>query len=282
MSKTITNAAPLAEAAKAFNGAETQRQRGTALSVVGLAQAWDVPILVTIDKDTIVGVTLADYRFDKMKEDGTKDGKFRAAFLEAILSILYGLDKNEQTDAVKVGFKRSFDGACALAYIPELQMVSAKGSTLAGIPLALAVELVNAKGEPTETCKRIRKGIEAAANFNGDTVTEKQIDDRLTKTVVTCDGQNHPIFGKLPSASAIAAKLGEVAREQGLLPAKESRNREKADGSKDAEKFSASVDFITQVMKSINQSEESEIAFTDELETKLRGLRDELIGFLGG
>jgi hypothetical protein len=286
-----TNQTALIVAAQDWRNGNAQSERGTARAIVGLAEIISEGVTLTAKvAETVKGggkrfrniaFTLDQYAFPATKDDGKVDGALRSAMLTAICSQLFGEPEEAAkiAPAVKTGFARAFPAAMYLTSSLTLGNVSvSKGGHLTNVPLSLALDLQDDEGNPNARYGQIAKAIEVAAQLEGKVYTDDEIAAKVSKMRVTCDGVEHPVFGKLPTTSQIAGRMKQQAIVEGWIPAPTGRDRQRTDNA--GEVFSQSLTLISNVLATIAETDESDVAFTREIEDLMGKVADQLVGYL--
>jgi hypothetical protein len=226
---------------------------------------------------------LGDMFKGRHHDDGSVDGKFLPAMYRAAADN-FGIEGG-MSSADKMAFQRAFTIASAgWSGVPvetvTVKKMDSKGKIVPAqaveVPAAVAFDLVNDKGEPTELAQGLIERLRGNLELQGLTVPDDaELMERAQSLKVKCVGGSHPVFGKVPSATDIANKLSPVAISNGFMQPKGNRNK-----SGNADKFGESLDFVTKCLDEVlGDGDEAGFAPSDAVEDKLRGLAEKIAAY---
>lgn len=262
-----------------------QAEGGIAHIAEGIATGWFSPLRWSYGSgdDEQSGVfNLGDFYKPVMKPNGEEDIKAKSAKFLA-LAENYGID-GELTTADKVAFQRGFTIAAAMNTGVPVKFASAKVKRAgkathvraAVVPAAVAFKLTDKEGKPSEIANAAMEAQKSNLRLFGQDVPE---DEKLFAMVaalpVECVGGKHPVFGKVPSASALASALRPIVSEAGLMPTPKPRN-----SNPKGEAFSSSADFIVKSIDLLlSDKGESDFAPSNALNDKLRAVAERIAAY---
>lgn len=225
---------------------------------------------------------LGDMFKGRRHDDGSVDGKFLAAMYRAVADN-FGIEGG-MSSADKMAFQRAFTIASAAWSDVPVEVVTTtvqrKGKPVkvqaVEVPASVAFDLVDDKGAPNELARGLVERVRGNLELQGLPVPD---DDKLLEQAqaikVRCVGGNNPIFGKVPSASDIAAKLSPVAVSNGFMQPKGNRSK-----AANGEKFGESLEYVIKCMDEVlGDNDESSFAPSTAVEDKLRGLAERIAAY---
>jgi hypothetical protein len=226
---------------------------------------------------------LGDMFKPRCHDDGSVDGKFLPAMYRAAADN-FGIEGG-MSSADKMAFQRAFTIASAgWSGVPvetvTVKKMDSKGKIVPAqvveVPAAVAFDLVNDKGEPTELAQGLIERLRGNLELQGLTVPDDaELMERAQSLKVKCAGGSHPVFGKVPSATDIANKLSPVAISNGFMQPKGNRNK-----SGKPDRFGESLDFVTKCLDEVlGDGDEAGFAPSDVVEDKLRGLAERIAAY---
>lgn len=236
-------------------------------------------VAVKGDNPTHHSFTLAEYAFPVMTESGKRNSKLRSAQVQVILCDLIGETADKVRPAVATAFQRAFPAAIAIAAIradmPGAFTMSASGH-IDNVPLPVAVDLLDNKGEPTKLREDIASRLQSAAKLAKMTLSDVEIDAQINDLPVCCTGTVDPVFGPLPGTPELLRRLKSWAVDQGIYPAPTGRGANTQDKSPEG-LFRAALALVTAAMVAATGTDDEgpEIGFTvedDAALAKLAGL----------
>lgn len=214
---------------------------GLAHLAEGICEAWNSSVRWSYgsDDDEVAGVVvLRDMFKGRRNEKGEADSKFLPAVYRAI-GEAYGVD-GEFAPADKMAFSRAFGIAAARMSGAPVEFVNVdatrKGKAVkvraVRVPASVAFKLTDDSGKETALGKELAERIKSNLELTGQDVPEA---DKLMELAgalpVNCIGGKHPVLGKVPSSTSIAASLRDVAVNAGYMPAPKSRSTASDKGS---------------------------------------------------
>lgn len=256
---------------------------GLALLAEGICDAWNSSVRWSYgkDDDEVSGVVVVRDMFKgRRNEKGEADSKFLPAVYRAI-GECYGVE-GEFTPADKMAFSRAFGIAAARMAGAPVEFVETsiarKGRDVkvraVRVPASVAFKLTEDNGKPSALGKELVERIKSNLELQGLEVPEAdELLKRAGSMPVNCVGGKHPVLGKLPSSTSIAASLRDVAVKAGSMPAPKARQ-----SSPKASQFSEALAFVVKCLDSL-QSDEPEIAIANEGENLMREVADRIAAY---
>ena len=211
--------------------------------------------------------------------DGKVDGKFLPAAYRAVADN-FGIEGG-MSSADKMAFQRAFTIASAGWHTGQVEVVTAtvqrKGKSVkvqaVEVPASVAFDLVDDKGAPNDLGRGLIERVRGNLELQGLPVPDDaKLLEQVQALKVKCVGGNHPVFGKVPSATDIANKLAPAAIGGGYMQAKS--NRVKA---ANGDKFRDSLAYVIKCMDEVlSDTDEGGFAPCNSAETELRGLAERI------
>jgi hypothetical protein len=225
---------------------------------------------------------LGDMFKGRVHDDGSADGKFLPAMYRAVADNF--AIEGGMSSADKMAFQRAFTVASAAWSDVPVEVVTAtvqrKGKAVKvqaiEVPASVAFDLVDDKGAPNELGQGLIERVRGNLELQGLPVPDDaKLLEQAQAIKVRCVGGNNPIFGKVPSASDIAAKLSPVAISNGFMQPKGNRSK-----AANADKFGESLDFVIKCIDEVlTNTDESSFAPSTAVEDKLRGLAERIAAY---
>jgi hypothetical protein len=281
----MTNVSKISLGLDMFRDGSAQAQSGIAMMVGGVAdnRFYSMRWSHGSGDNEVSGVCmLGDMFKGRVHDDGSADGKFLPAMYRAVADN-FGIEGG-MSSADKMAFQRAFTIASAAWSDVPVEVVTAtvqrKGKPVKvqaiEVPASVAFDLVDDKGAPNELGQGLIERVRGNLELQGLPVPDDaKLLEQAQAIKVRCVGGNNPIFGKVPSASDIAAKLSPVAVSNGFMQPKGNRNK-----SANADKFRASVVFATKCLDAVLLPDgESDYAPCNEAEKELRGLAERIAAY---
>jgi hypothetical protein len=281
----MTNVSKISLGLDMFRDGSAQAQSGIATMVGGISdnRFYSMRWSYGSGDNEVSGVCmLGDMFKGRVHDDGSADGKFLAAMYRAVADN-FGIEGG-MSSADKMAFQRAFTIASAAWSDVPVEVVTAtvqrKGKPVkvqaVEVPASVAFDLVDDKGAPNELGQGLIERVRGNLELQGLPVPD---DAKLLKQAqaikVRCVGGNNPIFGKVPSASDIAAKLSPVAVSNGFMQPKGNRSK-----AANASKFGESLDFVTKCLDEVlTDTDESSFAPSTAVEDKLHKLAEKIAAY---
>jgi hypothetical protein len=258
---------------------------GLARLAEGICEAWNTSIRWAYGKgdDEVTGVcAVRDIFKGRRNEAGEVDSKFMPAIYRSICEN-FGVS-GEFSAADKMAFSRAFTIAAARMSGAPVSFVDVK-ATRGGkavriravqVPASVAFKVTEESGEASALGAELVERIKSNLELQGlDVPDDADLIERAKAMPVNCIGGKHPVLGKLPSSTALANTLRDVAVAAGSMSAPKARN-----GSARADKFGSSLDFVTECLDMLAKGkDESEFAASDAIESKLRGVAERIAAY---
>lgn len=258
---------------------------GIARIAEGVLESWSSVLRWSYGSgdDEVFGVfNLGDFYKPVRKPNGEEDTKAKSAKWVAVAEC-YGIT-GELTSADKMAFQRGFTIAAAEVSGVPVEFanvkVERKGKAAhvraAVVPASVAFKLVDDEGKPSEIAKSAMAAQASNLKLFGQAVPEEsELLGLVSKLPIECVGGRHPIFGKVPSATSLAASLRPAVVEAGLMPAAKQRVTEKRGAQ-----FIQSAEFIVSCLDLLASDKgESEFAPSKELNAKLRAVAERIAAY---
>lgn len=227
---------------------------------------------------------LGDFYKPVHKPNGEEDTKAKSAKWLA-LAECYGID-GEMNEKDKMAFQRGFTIAAAMnsgvpvkfetVQVKRGKSDKAQAVRAAVVPASVAFKLVDDEGKPTAIATDAMGKAKSNLELMGkDIPADDVLLAQVSALPIKCIGGKHQVFGKVPSASALASDLRSVVADAGLMPAPKARN-----GAAKVAKFGESLDFIISSLDLLASDKgESEFAPTDALHEKMRAVAERLAAY---
>jgi len=283
--KLLTNASTISTGLDMYREGTAQAQAGIATMVEGIniARKYSMRWSYGVGDNEVWGVCLVEDMFTARRhEDGSVDGKYLPALYRA-LADNFGIEGG-LSSADKVAYQRAFTIASAGWYTGQVEVVTAtvqrKGKSVkvqaVEVPASVAFDLVDDKGAPNDLGRGLIERVRGNLELQGLPVPDdEKLMEQAKALKVKCVGGNHPVFGKVPSATDIANKLAPAAIAGGYMQAKTNRVKP-ANG----EKFGESLDYVIKCIDEIlTGTDEASFAPSTAVEDKLRGLAKRIAAY---
>ena len=260
---------------------------GIAHIAEGVAQGWFSPLRWSYvgGGNEVSGVfNLGEFYLPVRKANGEEDTLAKRAKWLA-LAECYGID-GELDSKDKMAFQRGFTIAAAMnagvpvkfetATVKRGKTDKPRGVRAAVVPASVAFKLVDSDGKLTEVGEKAIAAQRTNLQFFGQEVPEEsKLLEMVGALPVPATGGKHDIFGKVPSASALASDLRSIVAEAGLMPVPKARNTV-AKGAK----FSEALDYVAKCLDLLMSDKgESEFAPSNALNEKLRGVAEKVAAY---
>lgn len=259
-------------------------QGGVARIAEGISEYWFTPLRWSYGKDDseVSGVTnLGDMFKGRRNEKGEADSKFLPAMYRAVAAN-FDVD-GEMTSADKVAFRRAFAIAAARNVGVPVKFTDAKVTRKGRNATVRAVQLPagevfafeKADGSLTEVGADAVSRIKSNLELEGKAIPADDVLLARAKALkVDCVGGKHPVFGKIPSATEIAADMESKAIEGGVMPPKANRDR----GGDKGAKLGEALEYVAKCLDSLS-GDEAEFAPSDALETQMRAVAERIAAY---
>jgi hypothetical protein len=281
----MTNTSKISLGLDMFRDGSAQAQSGIATMVGGISdnRFYSMRWSYGSGDNEVSGVCmLGDMFKGRVHADGSVDGKFLAAMYRAVADN-FGIEGG-MSSADKMAFQRAFTIASASWSDVPVEVVTAtvqrKGKPVKvqaiEVPASVAFDLVDDKGAPNELGQGLIERVRGNLELQGLPVPDDAtLLEQAQAIKVRCVGGNNPIFGKVPSASDIAAKLAPAAIGGGFMQPKGNRSK-----VANASKFGESLDFVIKCIDEVlTDNDESSFAPSTAVEDKLRGLAERIAAY---
>lgn len=260
---------------------------GIAHIAEGVAQGWFSPLKWSYgegDNEMSGMFNLGEFYLPVRKPNGEEDTLAKRAKWLA-LAECYGIE-GELDSKDKMAFQRGFTIAAAMnAGVPvKFETVTVKrgksdkaqGVRAAVVPASVAFKLVDGEGKPTSVALDAMERVKSNLELEGKPVpAEDVLLERVSALPVRAVGGKHGVFGKVPSASALASDLRSVVAEAGFMPVPKARNT-----SAKGAKFGEALDYVASCLDLLmGDSGESEFAPSDALNAKLRAVAEKVAAY---
>lgn len=256
---------------------------GLAHLAEGICEAWNSSVRWSYgegDNEVSGVVVIRDIFKGRRNEKGEADSKFLPAVYRAVAEA-YGVD-GEFSGADKMAFSRAFSIAAARMAGAPVEFVNVdtqrKGKSVkvraVRVPASVAFKLTDDSGKETALGKELAERIKSNLELTGQDVPEPEKLMELAGALpVNCIGGKHPVLGKVPSSTSIAAALRDKAVEAGYMPAPKARQ-----SSPKASQFIDALAFVVKCLDSLG-SDEPEVAIANEGEKLMREVADHIAAY---
>jgi hypothetical protein len=220
----------------------------------------------------------------KHKSNGNDgaDSKYLPAMYRAVADN-FGIE-GAMSSADKMAFQRAFTIAAARFAEVPVEIVQAnvkrKGKTVkiaaVQVPASVAYDLADDSGAPNDLGRELMERVKSNLELQSAVVPDDaKLFEQAQALKVNCVGGQHPVFGKVPSATDIANRLHPSAVGAGVMQAKGNRSK-----PVNADKFGESLDFVTKCLDEVlGDNDESSFAPSTAVEDKLRGLAERIAAY---
>jgi hypothetical protein len=286
MTNTNTsNVSLIASGIEQHRDGTAQAQAGIANISQGVMDSWFYSMRWSYGSgdNEVSGVcNLGDMFKGRRHEDGAADSKFLPAMYRA-LADNFAID-GVLSSADKMAFQRAFTIAAARFAEVPVDIVQAsvkrKGKQVkvaaVQVPASVAYDLVDDSGAPNDLGRELMERVKSNLELQSAAVPDdEKLFEQAKALKVNCVGGQHPVFGKVPSATDIANRLHPAAVGAGVMQAKGNRSK-----SANADKFGESLDFVIKCMDEVlNNTDEASFAPSNAVEDKLRGLAERIAAY---
>lgn len=261
-------------------------QGGIARIAEGISEYWFTPLRWSYGRDDaeVSGVcNLGDMFKGRRNEKGEADSKFLPAMYRSVAEN-FGID-GEMTNADKVAYRRAFAIAAARFVGVPVKFTDAKVSRKGRNMTVRAVQLPagevfafeKADGSLTEAGADAVSRIKSNLELEGKAIPADDVLLARAKALkIDCVGGKHAVFGKVPSATEIAATMEAKAIEGGAMPPKANRDR----GGDKGTKLGEALEYVAKCLDSMNdETRESEFAPSDTLEAQMRQVAERIAAY---
>jgi hypothetical protein len=221
------------------------------------------------------------FKYKSNGNDGA-DSKYLPAMYRAVADN-FGIE-GAMSSADKMAFQRAFTIAAARFAEVPVEIVQAnvkrKGKTVkiaaVQVPASVAYDLADDNGAPNDLGRELMERVKSNLELQSAVVPDdEKLFEQAQALKVNCVGGQHPVFGKVPSATDIANRLHPSAVGAGVMQAKGNRSK-----PVNADKFGESLDFVTKCLDEVlGDNDESSFAPSTAVEDKLRALAEKIAAY---
>ena len=285
MTDVKSNVSLIAAGIEQHRDGTAQAQAGIANISQGIMDSWFYSMRWSYgsgDNEMSGVCNLGDMFKGRRHEDGSADSKFLPAMYRA-LADNFGID-GVLSSADKMAFQRAFTIAAARFAAVPVEIVQAnvkrKGKQVkvaaVQVPASVAYDLVDDSGAPNDLGRELMERVKSNLELQSAAVPDDaKLFEQAQALKVNCVGGQHPVFGKVPSATDIANRLHPAAVGAGVMQAKGNRSK-----SANADKFGESLEFVIKCMDEVlGDNDESSFAPSTAVEDKLRGLAERIAAY---
>jgi hypothetical protein len=284
-SKLLSNVSLIAAGIEQHRDGTAQAQAGIANISQGIMDNWFYSMRWSYGSgdNEVSGVSnLGDMFKHKSNGRDSADSKYLPAMYRAVADN-FGIE-GAMSSADKMAFQRAFTIAAARFAEVPVEIVQAnvkrKGKTVkiaaVQVPASVAYDLADDSGAPNDLGRELMERVKSNLELQSAVVPDDaKLFEQAQALKVNCVGGQHPVFGKVPSATDIANRLHPSAVGAGVMQAKGNRNK-----SGNNSKFRDSLAFVSKCMDEVlSESCDTDFAPCNEAEKELRGLAEKIAAY---
>lgn len=281
----MTNVSLIASGIEQHRDGTAQAQAGIANISQGIMDNWFYSMRWSYGSgdNEVSGVSnLGDMFKHKSNGNDGADSKYLPAMYRAVADN-FGIE-GAMSSADKMAFQRAFTIAAARFAEVPVEIVQAnvkrKGKTVkiaaVQVPASVAYDLADDNGAPNDLGRELMERVKSNLELQSAVVPDDaKLFEQAQALKVNCVGGQHPVFGKVPSATDIANRLHPSAVGAGVMQAKGNRSK-----PVNADKFGESLDFVTKCLDEVlGDNDESSFAPSTAVEDKLRALAEKIAAY---
>ena len=280
-----SNVSLIASGIEQHRDGTAQAQAGIANISQGIMDSWFYSMRWSYGSgdNEVSGVSnLGDMFKHKSNGNDGADGKYLPAMYRA-LADNFSIE-GVMTSADKMAFQRAFTIAAARFAAVPVEIVQAnvkrKGKSVkvaaVQVPASVAYDLTDDSGAPNDLGRELMERVKSNLELQSAAVPDdEKLFEQAMALKVNCVGGQHPVFGKVPSATDIANRLHPAAVGAGVMQAKGNRSK-----PVNADKFGESLDFVIKCIDEVlGDGDEAGFAPSTAVEDKLRGLAERIAAY---
>ena len=285
MTDVKSNVSLIASGIEQHRDGTAQAQAGIANISQGIMDNWFYSMRWSYGSgdNEVSGVSnLGDMFKHKSNGNDGADSKYLPAMYRAVADN-FGIE-GAMSSADKMAFQRAFTIAAARFAEVPVEIVQAnvkrKGKTVkiaaVQVPASVAYDLADDSGAPNDLGRELMERVKSNLELQSAVVPDDaKLFEQAQALKVNCVGGQHPVFGKVPSATDIANRLHPSAVGAGVMQAKGNRSK-----PVNADKFGESLEFVTKCLDEVlGDNDEAGFAPSTAVEDKLRALAEKIAAY---